>query len=472
MQTININNLYKKVSDTFNLKVDQLDLEVGKIYGLVGPNGAGKTTLMKCLCSLLRPDSGILKIDNRQVEIADPKILLQVGTNFVNSDSLNGFMLEDIYNDHAFYYKLKNLLMIETLLMDVGLNVNKKRKFNTMSLGMKQRFLLGLATAHNPSLVLLDEPFNGLDPDGVELFIENVKTLSENRVLIISSHILRDMETFLDDVIFIEKGNVQEPKSMVEIREEYREGLKSIMMNKRENMISDSKLNVYRYELDKIKNVWFKVFLITLVIQMLFFMFFSFVGIFDESADTISSFQGIIALSNTVSMCGISIYGAVLLRKELVRFYVGNHRNRTFLFPIDRKELLVKKTSSFYVIILSSFGSALLISFVTEVLLNLILKFHSSNLFFEIYLGLITIVTSCSLLFVILILSEIISIWKQSEIASIITSVVLMLIYSNFSAMGLMNFPTITFLFSTIMGLMLVWLFLKFSDKLCDMEVY
>ena len=215
-------------------------------------------------------------------------------------------------------------------------------------------------------------------------------------------------------------------------------------------MISDSKLNVYRYELDKIKNVWFKVFLITLVIQMLFFMFFSFVGIFDESADTISSFQGIIALSNTVSMCGISIYGAVLLRKELVRFYVGNHRNRTFLFPIDRKELLVKKTSSFYVI----------------------LKFHSSNLFFEIYLGLITIVTSCSLLFVILILSEIISIWKQSEIASIITSVVLMLIYSNFSAMGLMNFPTITFLFSTIMGLMLVWLFLKFSDKLCDMEVY
>ncbi|MGH2140807.1 accessory regulator AgrC, partial [Enterococcus faecalis] len=76
------------------------------------------------------------------------------------------------------------------------------------------------------------------------------------------------------------------------------------------------------------------------------------------------------------------------------------------------------------------------------------------------------------LLFVILILSEIISISKQSEIASIITSVLLILIYSNFSAMGLMNFATITFLFSTIMGLMPVWLFLKFSDKLCDMEVY
>ena len=98
-------------------------------------------------------------------------------------------------------------------------------------------------------------------------------------------------------------------------------------------MISDSKLNVYRYELDKIKMFGLKVFLITLVIQMLFLCFLI-CGIFDESADTISSFQGIIALSNTVSMCGISIYGAVLLRKELVRFYVGNHRNRTFLFRL------------------------------------------------------------------------------------------------------------------------------------------
>ncbi len=85
MQTININNLYKKVSDTFNLKVDQLDLEVGKIYGLVGPNGAGKTTLMKCLCSLLRPDSGILKIDNRQVEIADWMIVNKVDTKRVDT---------------------------------------------------------------------------------------------------------------------------------------------------------------------------------------------------------------------------------------------------------------------------------------------------------------------------------------------------------------------------------------------------
>ncbi|MGX7031496.1 ATP-binding cassette domain-containing protein [Vagococcus zengguangii] len=226
MQTIKISNLYKNLSDSFHLNVSDLDLEAGKIYGLVGPNGAGKTTLMKCLCGLLRPDGGILEIDSKQVEVADSKFLSQVGTNFVNSDSLKGFSLEDIYNDHVFYYGLKNLITIEKLLDEVGLSVNKNMKFNIMSLGMKQRFLLGLSTAHNPSLVLLDEPFNGLDPDGVDLFIENVKSLSKGRVLIVSSHVLRDMETFIDDVIFIEKGNVLKSKPMFEIRNEYKEGLK------------------------------------------------------------------------------------------------------------------------------------------------------------------------------------------------------------------------------------------------------
>ncbi|MFC6347575.1 ABC transporter ATP-binding protein [Vagococcus carniphilus] len=226
MQTIKINNLHKNLSDSFNLIVNDLNLEVGKIYGLVGPNGAGKTTLMKCLCGLLRPDDGMFEIDDEKVEVADSKILSQVGTNFVNSDSLKGFSLEDIYNDHVFYYGLNNLITIEKLLDEVGLSVNKKMKFNTMSLGMKQRFLLGLSTVHNPSLVLLDEPFNGLDPDGVDLFIENVRSLSKGRVLIVSSHVLRDMETFLDDVIFIERGKVLKAKPMHEIRNEYKEGLK------------------------------------------------------------------------------------------------------------------------------------------------------------------------------------------------------------------------------------------------------
>lgn len=244
------------------------------------------------------------------------------------------------------------------------------------------------------------------------------------------------------------------------------------MMNKNENVINDEKVNIFKYEMSKIKSTWSKVFLITIVIQLLSFMFFSVVGKFDGSSDTISSFQGIIALSNTVTMCGISIYGAVLLRKELVRFYIGDQRNRTFLFPVDRKDLIMKKTTSFFTIILTSFGSALFVSFIVEVVLNLFLKFDSSNIIFEMYLGFVVIATSCILLFLILILSELISIWKQSEITTVITAVVLMLMFSNFSAMGLMNFPTVTFVSSVMMGLLFSWIFIEFSKTLNKMEVY
>lgn len=225
METINIKKLIK-TNQAFSLNVDSLHLHSGKIYGLVGPNGAGKTTLMKCLCGLLKPDSGYLEIDGQKIQATDIKSLNTVGTNFVNADSLRGFSLNEIYRDHVFYYGVNNPISAEQLLENVALDVRKDLHFDKMSLGMKQRFLLGMATVHNPSLILLDEPFNGLDPDGVDLFIENVKELSKNSVLIISSHVLRDLELFLDEVIFIENGHVKKTKSMTDIRQEYEKGLK------------------------------------------------------------------------------------------------------------------------------------------------------------------------------------------------------------------------------------------------------
>lgn len=226
MQQIHINKLYKQINNTFNLNVESLNLEAGKVYGLIGPNGAGKTTIMKCLCGLLRPEYGQIEMDDKLIDVQNIDLLNTIGTNFINMDSLKGVSLDDIYQDHIFYYGLRQSKSINELLRDVDLNVGGATLFNTMSLGMKQRFLLGLSTLHDPSLILLDEPFNGLDPDGVDLFIAHVKSLSENRVIVISSHVLRDMETFLDEVIFIENGNIMKTTSMSDIRGDYKDGLK------------------------------------------------------------------------------------------------------------------------------------------------------------------------------------------------------------------------------------------------------
>lgn len=214
MSLIEISDLTKVTDNGFALEVPSIKLEVNNIYGLIGPNGAGKTTLMKCICGLLNY-TGSIEIDNAR---SKEDILRRVGTNFINSDSMNDFSLNEIFSDHLFYYGLDQKIPINIFFQDVGLKVKNGIKFKELSLGMKQRFLLGLTMLHDPKILLLDEPFNGLDPDGVELFINNLKDLSRGRVVVISSHILKDLESFIDCAIFIDNGKIKKIESMEDIK--------------------------------------------------------------------------------------------------------------------------------------------------------------------------------------------------------------------------------------------------------------
>lgn len=244
------------------------------------------------------------------------------------------------------------------------------------------------------------------------------------------------------------------------------------MMNKNKKNIKKSELSISKYEWSKMRNCWVKIFIITTVIQLLFFTFFSLVGKLDGNVDTISSFRGIIALSNTVSMCVIAVYGSVLLRKKVVKFYVGEQRNRIFLFPVDRKELLIKKTNAFFIMLLTSLSTALFFSLVIELMVNKVVKLDSRSLVEDGFIGLMSILVSCTLVYMILLLSEFVSLWKQSEISTIISSVVLMLIFSNFSAMGMLSFPIVTFFSSLIMAVCVCCFSVVCSTKIKKMEVY
>lgn len=116
------------------------------------------------------------------------------------------------------------------------------------------------------------------------------------------------------------------------------------MMNRKiDHSTKTSTSSVFDYELSKLNNKRCSLFIMAITIQLLSFSFFVLVGKFDAGEDTISSFKGIIALSNTVTMCVYVIIGSVMLRKDLVRFYIGEQRNRLFLFPVDRKNLFIKK---------------------------------------------------------------------------------------------------------------------------------
>lgn len=225
METLIIRNLKKVTQEGFELSVKTLKLEKGKIYGLVGPNGAGKTTLMKCLSGLLGYDGGQIEMQKQMIQIQAEEIMSRIGTNFINLDSLNEFTLLQIYQEHIFYYGVQHPIELNALLRDVELSVQKKYQFGKMSLGMKQRFLLGITFLHSPDLIIFDEPFNGLDPDGVSLFISKLRKMSKKCIILISDHGLNQLASFIDEVLFIENGSIQKSVPISKINMMYKGGL-------------------------------------------------------------------------------------------------------------------------------------------------------------------------------------------------------------------------------------------------------
>ena len=168
------------------------------------------------------------------------------------------------------------------------------------------------------------------------------------------------------------------------------------MMNRKiDHSTKTSTSSVFDYELSKLNNKRFSLFIMAITIQLLSFSFFVLVGKFDTGEDTISSFKGIIALSNTVTMCVYVIIGSVMLRKDLVRFYIGEQRNRLFLFPVDRKNLFIKKTFSVQAIILSSFVTGIIIALFIEIAANRLLHFDSPGIVADVTIGITSAVVSC-----------------------------------------------------------------------------
>ncbi|MCL6543298.1 MAG: ABC transporter ATP-binding protein [Roseiflexus sp.] len=191
--------------------VDHVNLTVyqGDIYGLLGPNGAGKTTLIALLLGLIRPSAGEWHICNH-----DPRRNLQAALRHV------GAMIEA----PAFYPHLtgaENLHVlggirgplpsgkIDDVLRQVGLQDRGRDRYRTYSLGMKQRLAIGLALVHDPAILILDEPTNGIDPQGRVEIRELLRTLSQaGKTIVLCSHLLAEVEQICTRAAILRRGRV------------------------------------------------------------------------------------------------------------------------------------------------------------------------------------------------------------------------------------------------------------------------
>ena len=221
MARIEISNLTKKFGDLTALDDVTVSLEQGQIVGLLGPNGSGKTTLIKILNGLLQPESGSVTINGSAPGVETKKVVAYLPDRNALPDYMTASQLIDIYED---FFEDFDRLKAEAMVDDLG--INRKQTMKKMSKGTKEKLQLCLVMARQAQVYLLDEPIGGVDPATRDYILRTIiSNYNENAVVLISTHLISDVESVLDDVVFIKEGRVVLHKAADEIREEKGESI-------------------------------------------------------------------------------------------------------------------------------------------------------------------------------------------------------------------------------------------------------
>ena len=206
---ISVTNLSKKFRDI--TAVDDLSFTVneGDIYGFLGQNGAGKSTTIRMLLSLIKPTSGNINIFGKNLQTNRSEILQQAGAVIEKPDL---YKYLTAYQNLYIFAKMSGMKVNRQLLMRqlemVGLSDRAYSKVKTFSQGMKQRLGIAVALVHNPKLIVLDEPTNGLDPQGIADMRNLILQLSKEmgKTIVVSSHLLSEIEIIANRILIINKG--------------------------------------------------------------------------------------------------------------------------------------------------------------------------------------------------------------------------------------------------------------------------
>lgn len=213
-------NLCKKFGKKQILKNVSLELKQGDILGFIGPNGAGKTTTIKLILGLQSIDSGSVTIKGYNIQKEFEKAIVNVGTIVENPDLymyMTGYQnLKLIKN----MYKNVDDKRIDEVVKLVGLEQRINDKVSKYSLGMRQRLGIAQAILHEPEVLILDEPTNGLDPEGIKELRDLLKELAqkENMGILISSHNLAELESFCNKITIIKNGEVVETSEINKVK--------------------------------------------------------------------------------------------------------------------------------------------------------------------------------------------------------------------------------------------------------------
>ena len=235
--------------------VNKLNMNVkkGEIYALLGRNGAGKTTTLRMIMGLLKPTSGEVRIFGEKLNTNNSKVFQRIGALIEAPSFYENLTAQENLELIASLRGIHNENAINNSLILVGLESENKKKVEKFSLGMKQRLGIALALMHEPELIILDEPTNGLDPIGIQQIRVLIRDLcnQKNTTFLISSHILSEVEQLADRIGIIEKGNLLEETYMDDIGKYNRHYVKMAVSNAMQTIpILESKLGIFDFEIE------------------------------------------------------------------------------------------------------------------------------------------------------------------------------------------------------------------------------
>ena len=219
MSILKVTNLCKKIGKKEILKNVSFTIEEGDILGFIGANGAGKTTTIKCILGLQKMNSGSISINGYDIKKDFVKAIKQVGAIVENPDVYQYLSGMENLEMQASFYKNINDDDIMRIVKLVGLEKRIYDKVSKYSLGMKERLGIAISLINNPNLLILDEPTNGLDPEGIKDLRELLLKLAQKGTgILISSHNLSELESFCNKVCIIQNGEIITNKSIKEIK--------------------------------------------------------------------------------------------------------------------------------------------------------------------------------------------------------------------------------------------------------------
>ncbi len=214
---LEIKNLNKKYMFVKALDDLSLSFEKGKIIGLLGPNGSGKSTLMRILSGLLQKTSGDILYEGELKGIELKKRVAYMPTDFYLYQHMTVKDCLQFYND---FYEEFDFDKAKRMVEETDINLSAKAK--TLSTGQKGRVKIALTLSRKADLYLIDEPLNGIDPISRDVILDYIKEAkSDDKCIVVSSHLVREFEQIVDDIIFLKKGRLNLQGNADELRKEH-----------------------------------------------------------------------------------------------------------------------------------------------------------------------------------------------------------------------------------------------------------